>query len=112
MMIDKRKKVDGYWSFSKMLPEKIYNGNEAVCLVLRGSNKVTLKTLHRVAMQHGVADSLMKFDEFHIQDSGYDNHTNEREFAMLNDWIAEKYLWRFKTSFPHGWDRNKVYLAK
>ena len=112
MMIDKRKKVDGYWSFSKMMPEKIYKGNEAVCLVLRGSNKVTLKTLHRVAMQHGVADSLMKLDEFYIQDSGYDSHTNEREFAMLNDWISEKYLWRFKTSFPYGWDRNKVYLAK
>ena len=112
MMIDKRKKVDGYWSFSKMLPEKIYNCNEAVCLVLRGSNKVTLKTLHRVAMQHGVADPLTKIEEFHIQDSGYDKYTNEREYGMLHYWIAEKYLWKFKTSFPYGWDRNKVYLAK
>ena len=111
-MLDKRKKVDGYWSFKKMLPEKMYKVNEAVCLVLRGSNKVTLKTLHRVSMQHGVADTLMKFNEFHVQDSGYDGHTNERTYSMFNDWIPEIYTWKFTKSFPHGWDRNKVYLAK
>ena len=111
-MSDNRKKVDGYWSFSKMMLEKIYEGLEAVCLVLRGSNKVTLKTLHRIAMQHGVADSLMKFDEFHIEDSGFDKYVNRREYSMFHDWIEEKYVWNFETSFPYGWDRNKVYLAK